>query len=110
MASSFNPAARAVSSAWSASAGPSGSVIGGSCSHRSSNRAVRTATLAYSVDGGATWLPLHVSNRGASFRAIIPGQALRPGCSVSLRTTARDGGGATVDQTVLGLFRVGAAG
>jgi hypothetical protein len=72
--------------------------------------AARSATLAYSVDDGATWWPLRVSSSGASFRAIIPAQALRPGRSVSLRTTARDADGATVEQTVLGMFRVGAAG
>jgi subtilisin family serine protease len=69
---------------------------------------VRNATLAFSVDNGATWLPLRVSSHGSSFRAIIPGQAMRPGGSVSLRTTASDAAGATVEQTVLDLFRVGA--
>src|SRR5690606_26920748 len=65
------------------------------------------ATLEYSVDGGATWHPLKLDDRGGgSYRTTIPGAALRPGQAVSVRATARDADGGTIEQTTIGLFRV----
>jgi subtilisin family serine protease len=69
--------------------------------------AVQDATLAYSVDGGTTWLPLHVNRYlDGLFRATIPGWAMRPGGLISLHATARDVDGGTVDQTVVDMVRV----
>lgn len=58
-------------------------------------------TLRWSVDGGRAWYRSRVRRTGrATFRAKVPGDVLRSGRRVSLRMTAADAVGNTIDQTV----------
>jgi hypothetical protein len=69
--------------------------------------AVRDADLSYSMDDGTTWHRLHLVRAGeGTWRTIVPGTALRPGTSVSVRAHATDSAGGAVDQTVLGMTPV----
>ncbi|GII92448.1 hypothetical protein Ssi02_26790 [Sinosporangium siamense] len=66
---------------------------------------VRSLTLEVSTDDGATWQPLPVKRRGATWTAQVtnPGS---PG-AVSLRGTAVDRAGNKVVQTVIRAYGIG---
>ena len=60
------------------------------------------AGLWYSIDGGDHWHQLQLSPTSpGKFLAVIPADQLQPGTTVSLRASASDRGGSSVDQTVL---------
>jgi hypothetical protein len=68
---------------------------------------IASMRLRWSVDGGDTWHRASTRRTGRdSFRAGVPGDALRSGREVSLRAIAADAAGNEVDQTVLGIVPV----
>jgi len=63
---------------------------------------VTTARLWYSIDDGNHWHQLQLGPTSpGQFLAVIPADQLQPGTTVSLRASASDRGGSSVDQTVL---------
>ncbi len=75
--------------------------LGGSTASR-----VTGARLSYSNDGGLHWTPALVLPIGGSYRAIIPPWAVLPGKSLSLRASATDAAGGSIEQTVIGAIPV----
>ncbi|GAA1569998.1 hypothetical protein GCM10009789_24450 [Kribbella sancticallisti] len=75
--------------------------LGGSAPSR-----VTDTRLSYSNDGGKHWTPAQVLPIGGSYRAIVPPWALLPGKSLSLRASATDAAGGTIEQTVVGAIPV----
>lgn len=67
--------------------------------------AVTSVRLAYSTDG-KQWIPAIVLPIGGSYRAIIPPWAVLPGKSLSLRASATDATGGSIEQTVIGAIPV----
>ncbi|MGC5019349.1 S8 family serine peptidase [Micromonospora sp. DT47] len=68
---------------------------------------VTGARLWYSVDGGTTWERLDIrKDAEGRYRATVPGNVLRPGTDLSLRATATDSAGGSIDQTVIGILPV----
>jgi subtilisin family serine protease len=66
-----------------------------------------TSTRAwYSLDGGTHWIALDTHRRGAATTTVLKGKVLKPGQLVSLRVTAADKGGSTVDQKLIDAFHV----
>jgi hypothetical protein len=68
---------------------------------------VTGAMLWYSTDDGHRWTPVRLQGLGnGRFRATLPGSALTADSFVSLRATAEDGAGATIDQTLIRSFAI----
>ncbi|MFE0514166.1 S8 family serine peptidase [Streptomyces sp. NPDC058964] len=67
-----------------------------------------TSTRAwYSLDGGAHWIKLDVHRRGGSTGTVVlKARILGPGQLVSLRVSAADKGGSTIDQKLIDAFHV----
>jgi hypothetical protein len=59
--------------------------------------------LKYSTDGGRTWTSAKVTRKGSSWFATVPAPASG---AVSLRASAKDPAGATVEQTVVNAYGV----
>jgi hypothetical protein len=65
------------------------------------------AKLWFSTDDGRSWTRVRLRPLGnGRFRGTLPGRKLPAGSFVSLRATARDRGGATIDQTLLRSFAI----
>jgi subtilisin family serine protease len=68
---------------------------------------VTSATLWFSTDDGRTWTPVKLHPRAIGrFRGTLPGSALTAGGFVSLRASAKDAAGATIDQTLIRSFAI----
>jgi subtilisin family serine protease len=68
---------------------------------------VESMSVWWSLDDGATWSSATTRKSGpASFEAVIPGNVLSPGDALSLRVSATDADGNSIDQTVIGIFPV----
>ncbi|HEX8862900.1 MAG TPA: S8 family serine peptidase [Actinomycetes bacterium] len=68
---------------------------------------VRGAKLWFSTNDGRSWTRVRLRGLGnGRFRGSLPGRALAPGSFVSLRATARDRAGATIDQTLIRTFAI----
>jgi subtilisin family serine protease len=72
-----------------------------------SSTMVTGAKLWFSTDDGRTWrkVELHALGNGR-FRGTLPGSALRAGGFVSLRATAKDRAGATIEQKLIRSFAI----
>lgn len=68
---------------------------------RSTASRVTGATLWYSTDGGGRWTRAVTVPTRNGYTAIVPPWAVLPGQALSLRATASDASGGTVDQTVI---------
>jgi hypothetical protein len=66
--------------------------------------AVRSLTVQVSYDGGTTWRPVRVAGTGDRRVALLTHPA-GPGL-VSLRATAADAAGNTVEQTIVNAYRL----
>jgi hypothetical protein len=73
---------------------------------RSPSSEITGARLSYSIDGGVQWTPAVVVSTKDGYHAIVPPRALSPGSSLSLRATATDAAGSSIDQTVIGAIPV----
>ena len=73
---------------------------------RSTPTRITSAKLSYSVDVGRHWTPAIVVPIAGGYTAIVPPWSVLPGQSLSLRATATDAAGGTVEQTVIGAIPV----
>lgn len=66
---------------------------------------IRSVTVEYSTNDGTTWMPATVSGSGTAYNATVT----HPAGSgfVSLRVTASDWSGNSVEQTLIGAYRIG---
>jgi hypothetical protein len=68
---------------------------------------VTRAKLWFSTDDGQHWTRVRLRALGnGHFRGTLPGRALTAASFVSLRATARDRAGATIDQTLIRSFTI----
>ena len=67
---------------------------------------VTGARMSYSTDGGKRWTPALVLPIGGKYRAIIPPWDVLPGKSLSLKASATDAAGGSIEQTVIGAIPV----
>ena len=73
----------------------------GSVAHR-----ITGARLWYSTDDGTRWSAASVLRTKDGYRAMVPPWVLRSGVSLSIRATATDAGGGSIDQQVIGMIPV----
>jgi hypothetical protein len=74
--------------------------------HLSGSTAVTGARLSYSNDSGKSWTSALVAPVVGGYRAIVPPWAVMPGKSLSLRASATDAAGGSIEQTVIGAIPV----
>lgn len=68
---------------------------------------VKSMSVWWSVDDGTTWRTTPTRMSGPeSYHAVIPGHVLSSGESLSLRVSAIDADGNSIDQSVIGIFPV----
>ncbi|HEX6324954.1 MAG TPA: S8 family serine peptidase [Jiangellaceae bacterium] len=79
-------------------------------SHKSGSQApesVESMSVWWSLDDGETWSPATTRQSGpTSYDAVIPGNVLAAGDALSLRVSATDADGNSIDQIVIGIFPV----
>ncbi|MEU4389996.1 S8 family serine peptidase [Kribbella sp. NPDC023855] len=73
---------------------------------RSTPSRITSTKLSYSVDGGRHWTPAVVVPSAGGKSAVIPPWSVLPGKSLSLRASATDAAGGSIEQTVLGAIPV----
>lgn len=73
---------------------------------RSTPSRVTSAKLSYSVDAGRHWTPALVVAIAGGYTALVPPWSVLAGQSLSLRATATDAAGGSVEQTVIGAIPV----
>ncbi|WP_433002105.1 S8 family serine peptidase [Kribbella sp. CA-294648] len=73
---------------------------------RSTPSRITSTKLSYSVDGGRHWTPAVVVPVAGGPTAVIPPWSVLPGKSLSLRASATDATGGSIEQTVIGAIPV----
>ena len=73
---------------------------------RSTASRVTGAALWYSTDNGNHWTRALTVPKGSGYVSIVPPWTVLPGKTLSLRATATDAAGGSIDQTVIGAIPI----